>query len=342
MKKVINKILSTVLMFSMISSVIHVTVQAEEAIPTASTVLVNGKDVKFDAYNIEGNNYFKLRDLAYVLNATEKQFSVGYNQVLNTISLTSRQPYTPVGGELAIGTADIAQATPTASTVMKDGAQKQLQAYLINDNNYFKLRDIGELFNFSVTWNGETNTISISTSENYEPEKGTDNMNNDTYYKDYKPGDKIQLSGVINKIEEFRGTNKRSKDFVITAVFTDDNGAKWVIPIHVQTSYGLGYKSDYEPYIGKQVAISGTYEGYSKWYDLPCVSMYELVDKTTNKTEIGIRKAEELVNNGKDANPSEPFINDDVTAKGVIEKWMSTIQCDMIEDILSASPNHKD
>ena len=44
--------------------------------PTASTVLVNGENVAFDAYNINDNNYFKLRDLAYILSGTEKQFEV--------------------------------------------------------------------------------------------------------------------------------------------------------------------------------------------------------------------------------------------------------------------------
>jgi hypothetical protein len=42
----------------------------QSASPTSSTVLVNGKNVAFDAYNINGNNYFKLRDLAYTLNGT--------------------------------------------------------------------------------------------------------------------------------------------------------------------------------------------------------------------------------------------------------------------------------
>lgn len=44
--------------------------------PTASKVSVNGKDVSFEAYNIEGNNYFKLRDLAKALTGSNKQFEV--------------------------------------------------------------------------------------------------------------------------------------------------------------------------------------------------------------------------------------------------------------------------
>lgn len=38
--------------------------------PTASKVLVNGKEVAFDAYNINDNNYFKLRDIALSLCAS--------------------------------------------------------------------------------------------------------------------------------------------------------------------------------------------------------------------------------------------------------------------------------
>ncbi|MGO4119405.1 hypothetical protein ACEQ6C_40435, partial [Rhizobium ruizarguesonis] len=47
------------------------------AAPTDSKVLVNGKTISFEAYNINGNNYFKLRDFAAAVNGTEKQFEVG-------------------------------------------------------------------------------------------------------------------------------------------------------------------------------------------------------------------------------------------------------------------------
>jgi len=39
--------------------------------PTASTVYLNSEETAFEAYNINGNNFFKLRDLAYALNGTE-------------------------------------------------------------------------------------------------------------------------------------------------------------------------------------------------------------------------------------------------------------------------------
>ena len=54
------------------------------AAPTASAVIVDGRSITFDAYNIAGYNYFKLRDLALQLNGTPKQFAVGWDETLDT------------------------------------------------------------------------------------------------------------------------------------------------------------------------------------------------------------------------------------------------------------------
>lgn len=135
--------------------------------PTASTVLVNGENAAFDAYNINGNNYFKLRDLAYILNGTEKQFEVGYDGAANAISLTSNQSYTTVGGEMT-GKGDGAKTpAPTDSKILLNGSEIQFTAYNIDGNNYFKLRDIGQAFDFGVDWDGEQNSIVIDTSKGY-------------------------------------------------------------------------------------------------------------------------------------------------------------------------------
>jgi alpha-tubulin suppressor-like RCC1 family protein len=137
------------------------------ATPTASTVLVNGERVAFDAYNISGNNYFKLRDLAFILSNTEKQFDVGWDGVNNAISLTSGRPYTVVGGEM-VGRGAVAKTpTATSSKIYLDGKQVSFTAYNIEGNNYFRLRDIGEAFNFGVDWDGANNTIVIDTSKGY-------------------------------------------------------------------------------------------------------------------------------------------------------------------------------
>ena len=140
------------------------------ASPTASTVIVNGKNVAFDAYNINGNNYFKLRDLAFILSGTEKQFEVGWDADNNAISLTSGKAYTAVGGEMEGKGAGSKIANPTSSKIYLDGKEISLTAYNIGGNNYFKLRDVGQTFDFGVTWDGAKNTIVIDTSMGYTPE----------------------------------------------------------------------------------------------------------------------------------------------------------------------------
>lgn len=137
------------------------------AAPTASTVLVNGESMAFDAYNIGGSNYFKLRDLAHVLNGTEKQFEVGWDSASKTITLTSGQSYTANGSEMAAKGSGAQKATVSASRLLIDGREVSLTAYNIGGNNYFKLRDIGQVFNFGIGWDNASKTITIDTSTGY-------------------------------------------------------------------------------------------------------------------------------------------------------------------------------
>ncbi len=138
--------------------------------PTSSKIIVNGKEVSFEAYSINGNNYFKLRDVAKALSGTGKQFEVKWDGTKNVINLVSGSPYTAVGGELAVGDGKAKTAVFNSSPIYKDGVQVNLAAYTINGNNYFKLRDVGQAFDFGVTWDGAANTIRIDTSIGYQPE----------------------------------------------------------------------------------------------------------------------------------------------------------------------------
>ena len=165
MKKFISFALSLFLLMAFLGTGSFAGVTAS---PNASSVLVNGKSVSFEAYTIEQNNYFKLRDLAMALNGTEKQFEVGWDGENNAISLTTGKAYTPVGGELAVSGKTGAQAaTLSTSKVYIDGVQVNLTAYLIGNNNYFKLRDVGIAVDFGVGWDGQANTISINTAVGY-------------------------------------------------------------------------------------------------------------------------------------------------------------------------------
>lgn len=137
------------------------------ALPTSSKVLVNGKDVSFEAYNIEGNNYFKLRDVALTVNGTEKQFGVEWDGIKQAINLTSNSVYQTIGGEMAKGDGTTKNGLLNSSPIYKDGVDIQLKAYNISGNNYFKLRDLAQAFNIGVTWDNTTQTIEIDTTRSY-------------------------------------------------------------------------------------------------------------------------------------------------------------------------------
>lgn len=140
----------------------------ETAAATAANVTVNGSVVKFEAYTINGNNYFKLRDLAKTLDGSAKQFDVGWDGAMNAISLTSGKPYSPVGGELiSSGISNNTSAYISTAAVYLDGKLITLTAYKINGYNYFKLRDFASALDFGVIWDGTKNTIGIDTSTGY-------------------------------------------------------------------------------------------------------------------------------------------------------------------------------
>jgi hypothetical protein len=153
--------------FDGLSSPVPTTPQT--ATPTTNTVIVNGANTPFDAYLIGGNNFFKLRDLAYVLNGTAKQFNVEWDSNRNAILLTSGTPYAPVGGEMTASTLTGQQtANPTASRIYLDGVQVEFTAYFIGGNNFFRLRDVMQTFDVYVGWNEATGTITLDTSRGYE------------------------------------------------------------------------------------------------------------------------------------------------------------------------------
>ena len=138
-----------------------------KATRTSSVVYINSEKKSFDAYNIGGNNYFKLRDLAYSLSGTERQFEVNYVHLNKSLLLYKNRAYTVVGGEMEISLITQTTVTPTESKIFIDNDQVSFTVYYIDGNNYFKLRDIGKAMNFGVAYDEDANAIVIDTSVEY-------------------------------------------------------------------------------------------------------------------------------------------------------------------------------
>ncbi|MCL1820632.1 MAG: hypothetical protein FWG36_08270 [Oscillospiraceae bacterium] len=114
--------------------------------PTANKVLVDGKEVAFDAYNINDENYFKLRDVAFVLNGTRVQFNAAL--VDGAINIYKNTAYEPNGSEMQSKGEGSKEATLNKMKILIDGVETELTAYLIDGNNYFKMRELAQTFDF--------------------------------------------------------------------------------------------------------------------------------------------------------------------------------------------------
>ena len=54
--------------------------------------------------------------------------------------------------------------------VVVDGKEAQMEAYVINGNNYVKLRDIGEQVGFNVYWDSDTKCVQVESEKPYTGE----------------------------------------------------------------------------------------------------------------------------------------------------------------------------
>lgn len=139
-----------------------------KAVVSSQALTLNGAEKSLYAYNINGNNFVKLRDLASLMNGTAKQFSVEYDNALNAIKMVANSPYVSNGQE------NVKLSTPrkveaSSQIVYKNGIAVTPMAYNIDGNNFVMLRDIGLLFDFNVSFDNATKTIRIDTAAPYNP-----------------------------------------------------------------------------------------------------------------------------------------------------------------------------
>ena len=159
-KRVLCSLMVAALVFALIPTTIHA--QPTTAQPSAHTVILDGETITPIAFLIGGNNFFMLRDIAYVLNGTDAQFEITWDGELNAINLLTGQAYTPVGGEMAQGTTQQTTAIPSTAAVYVDGTRVNLRAYNIVGNNFFMLRDLGDALGFGVDWDADAGAVVVS------------------------------------------------------------------------------------------------------------------------------------------------------------------------------------
>jgi hypothetical protein len=144
------------------------TTQTVLATPTNSVIGIGTNTVNTEVYTINQANYFKLRDIAALLNYTKKQFAIAWDGIKITLKLGV--VYAAEGNELTISNNYTSQsATPSIAKVYLDNQQLNISAYTIRENNYFKLRDIAATINFGLSYDEGSGKVTIDPLSDYSP-----------------------------------------------------------------------------------------------------------------------------------------------------------------------------
>lgn len=145
------------------------TPEAGKVVVSNQKIMVNGVETAFDVYNIDDNNYFKLRDVAFVLKDTASKFSVEYDNDTRAIAAVTGSDYQVVGGEMTIGANKASTCVVSNQKAYFNGLITNAYIYNIGGNNYFKLRDLNQVFNFVVDYDNDTRTVIINSSDYVAP-----------------------------------------------------------------------------------------------------------------------------------------------------------------------------
>lgn len=211
MKKSLKLALSLVLVFS--------SATFAQTVPSGQDVTLDGTKIELEGYNIDGNNYFKLRDIAAVLADSDVSFDVDYNKDKNSVEINRNKNYEKLPTDLVkSNTNKEIKSNKSYQKVYIDNELVLYDAYFINDNNYFKIRDLGKTIGFYVDFDEKSNTIVVK-SEKTDP---TDLIERETIEFS---GFATATSGQNEKIKFSEMKNLTAEDFTkrLTSIVLSSN-----------------------------------------------------------------------------------------------------------------------
>lgn len=142
------------LLAMLLALLLAVPASAEEELLDAelmtASVYINDQRAAVRGYTIDGEDYFRLRDLAAALSETSCRFDVAWNQAEKLVELTRGAPYS--GGLPGGDPAEIADAAPLMSGLLVDGRIMELPGYNVEGSTYYGLYDLCDLLGFEVCW----------------------------------------------------------------------------------------------------------------------------------------------------------------------------------------------
>ena len=238
----------------------------DDIIPSPHKMQVDGTDVKPQAYFLNGYNYYKLRDIAYLLRGTSVSFNVGWDSATKTIYLFNGIDYIEVGGEMITTDVKIRyvySSSTTVSHILCNEREISLHGYCINGNNYYRIADIAEALDFPVSYDNDTRTVHIVTTQppsdidNPEKPDDADTKPSDSTEKpddgDAKPSDSTEKPDDGNT-----KPSDDSKPFVTGVYEVKVNSS-----LSIRTGPGLSYASVGSLLNGTKIVVDDMVDGWA-------------------------------------------------------------------------------
>lgn len=171
MKKKISLLLAILMLVTLIPTAFAES-KTVDAVKNTKKVTLDGEEVMVGAYDVEGFNYLKLRDIAAILNGKKCQFDVGYDNETKVFSVELAKGYEKVEGDLAEIKDEKAKAMVSVKKILVNGEEKEVKTALIDGYNYMQLRDLGSLVGLGVKYDQVNKVIMLnSDAEEKEEEK---------------------------------------------------------------------------------------------------------------------------------------------------------------------------
>ena len=164
--------------------------------PVHVNMRINDRAMTVPAFNIGGNNYFRIRDIANMMMSTSAEFDVGWDgraillymgerimsddgvfdpgltvaPALRGTAIIRHYPVaiSDVAGSYLLAYAEeplVAEVELPSGISGMPGTGREVTPlhFNINGYNFFMLREMGEILGFNVDWDASTNTILINT-----------------------------------------------------------------------------------------------------------------------------------------------------------------------------------
>ena len=127
---------------------------------------------------------------------------------------------------LLLGSRVFAADIVSGQDIYINGTKAEISAINYNDNNYVKLRDIAKALNIKITYDAETNTVSINTDKRYIEEKPKANHIEGNSYarEDFSQKANPDIFNAVYTRDAYNAIRQSIVDIKEITKNTDENG----------------------------------------------------------------------------------------------------------------------